>query len=580
MGAEILYAIGTLLSWAGWFFAIKTVVILSQLLAKVPGLDSARLQKGLIACGAAAGVLLISSALTPMKLEGAQNSGFRFPLVWFVLPWSAWLFVMALGLAAMRIIQALLTVNPDEKSEKGRAGLGWVAAAIIMVVLYRLDPDNRIQILRGGIDLQPTTAVGIILSLVAATFAMIVAGKETTSRGFASAFVTQSALLAGSVIFGLPFAFLIITSFKEDRDMSSPSGIVWVPKVQETVPFYDKRDPLFEATYQGQKVEGNILQTNADGTVHIDIQKPLAIRGTTFDAPKVNVKQIPKSGPVVEGTFHGQPFRGFVDEEMNDGHRRVQFLAPETLKGQEAVFEPFAVEPVRHVGLKWQNYPDALSYLPPETSGGLVYIQNTLTIVVFSVIGTILSSAIVAYAFSRLKFPGKDPLFAVLLSTMMLPGAVTLMPQFLIFRQLGWIDTLLPLWVPSFFGSAFNIFMLRQFFMQIPMELEDAAKIDGCNYLRSFWSIMMPLIKPALAVVAVTTFVGAWNNFMGPLIYINSPEHMPLSYALKLYSGDRGGEPGLLMAFATLCMLPVLGVFFFAQRYFIEGVTLSGLGGR
>jgi len=258
----------------------------------------------------------------------------------------------------------------------------------------------------------------------------------------------------------------------------------------------------------------------------------------------------------------------------------MQVLSPASLKGQEHIFSPDEVEPVRHVGLKTDNYPEALSYLPPETNNGLVYLKNTLILVVLGVIGTILSSSIVAYAFSRMKFPGRDLLFAILLSTMMLPGAVTLLPQFLIFRKLGWIDTLLPIWVPAFFASAFNVFLLRQFFKGIPMELEDAAKIDGCSYLKAFWSIMLPQIKPALAVIAIWTFMGAWNNFMQPLIYINSPENMPLSYALQLFQGDRGNEPGLMMAFATLTILPVLGVFFFAQKYFIEGVTLSGLGGR
>jgi len=211
---------------------------------------------------------------------------------------------------------------------------------------------------------------------------------------------------------------------------------------------------------------------------------------------------------------------------------------------------------------------------------GLVYLKNTLILVILSVVGTILSSSIVAYAFSRLKFPGRDLLFGLLLATMMLPGAVTLLPQFLIFRSLGWIDSLYPLWVPAFFASAFNVFLLRQFFKGIPMELEDAAKIDGCSYFRSFWNIMLPQIKPALAVIAIWTVLGAWNNFMGPLIYVNSPENMPISYALQLFHGDRSGEPGYLMAFATLTILPVLALFFFAQKYFIEGVTLSGMGGR
>jgi len=124
------------------------------------------------------------------------------------------------------------------------------------------------------------------------------------------------------------------------------------------------------------------------------------------------------------------------------------------------------------------------------------------------------------------------------------------------------------------------VFMLRQFFNQIPGELEDAAKIDGCSYPQSFWSVMLPQVKPALAVVAIWTFMGTWNNFLGPLIYVNSPEQMPIAYALQLFSGERSGEPGLLMAFATMSMIPVLALFFAAQKYFIEGVTLSGLGGR
>ena len=210
-----------------------------------------------------------------------------------------------------------------------------------------------------------------------------------------------------------------------------------------------------------------------------------------------------------------------------------------------------------------------------------MYLKNTLILVLLNVAGTLLSSSVVAYAFSRMQFPGRNVVFGILLSTMMLPGAVTLLPQFLIWRDLHAIDTLYPLWVTAFFGSAFNIFLLRQFFMQIPMELEDAAKIDGCTYIKTFWDIMLPQIKPALAVIAIWTFMAAWNNFMGPLIYINSPEHMPLSYGLQLFQGDRGAdEPGLVMAFATMCMAPVLVLFFFCQRYFIEGVTLSGLGGR
>ena len=163
---------------------------------------------------------------------------------------------------------------------------------------------------------------------------------------------------------------------------------------------------------------------------------------------------------------------------------------------------------------------------------------------------------------------------------MMLPATITLLPQFLLFRWFGWIDTLVAALVPAFFASAFNVFLLRQFFSQVPSELEDAGKIDGAGVLGTFWRIMLPQIKPALAVVAIWTFMGAWNDFMGPLLYVNTPENMPLSYALQLFQSERGGEPGLMMAFATLTVLPVVALFFFAQRYFIDGVTLSGLGGR
>jgi multiple sugar transport system permease protein len=163
---------------------------------------------------------------------------------------------------------------------------------------------------------------------------------------------------------------------------------------------------------------------------------------------------------------------------------------------------------------------------------------------------------------------------------MMVPGAVTLMPQFLIFRSLGWIDTLRPLWVPAFFGGAFNIFMLRQFFLSIPTELEDAAKIDGCGPFGIYWRVMLPLVQPALAAIAIMAILGAWNNFQGPLIYLSSPEKMPLAYGLQLYQQQHSGEPGLLMAASTMVILPIMALFFFTQRYFIEGVSLTGLGGR
>ena len=577
---NLIYAVGTLLTWVGWVTGVRAVWLILQIVFKSVGHDTQHGMKSLLGSGLTAGICFVATAVIPMRALTKASPGVRAPLVWFVMPYSAWLAVACAAMGGYRLIQSAGSISHEEKGARAKAAGIWALALVVFIALYKSDPANKLEILSGGIWLTVPVCGGMVFLGLAGMAAMVIAGRASATRGYAKTVVTQAALLAGSIVFGLPFAFLVITSFKEDRDMSSPNGIVWVPRVQQTVPYYSQKHPLYEGTYDGQTVDGTIIRTNSGGTVTVDITKPLAIRGSTFDAPQSALKQIPIQIPVVSGKVDGTAFEGKVVEEMDDGHRRVAFMSPQSLVGKEQVFAPADLEPVRHIGLRWQNYPDALSFMPPETAGGLVYLKNTLILVVMSVLGTILSSSIVAYAFSRMRFPGRDWLFAVLLSTMMLPAAVTLLPQFLIFRQLNWIDTLYPLWVPAFFASAFNVFLLRQFFKGIPMELEDAAKIDGCSYAKTFWSVMLPQIKPALAVISIWTFMGAWNNFMGPLIYVNSPENMPLSYALQLFQGDRTNEPGLLMAFATLCMVPVLAVFFFAQRYFIEGVTLSGLGGR
>lgn len=579
MTSNLLFAVGTLATWAGWILAARALYLLVQFLTKAPGQDPYRLQKGIFLCaiGAAVGI-----GLGMVMPQGSHSPivGPRLPLVWFVMPWTAWLVVVSVLMAAARVLQGWLGLNAHERADRLKAAGLWVVAGIVFFLLYRRDPENEIKILTGGIPFSLTTGVILAFLALGAMVAMSLAAKATQSRNLAKTFSAQAALLAGSVVFGLPFAVLVITSFKEDKDMSSPNGIVWIPKVQQKVPFMDPKQPMYAVTYGGQSVEGEIIERRKDGSVKLDVVKPLAIRGTTVDVPGNLLKPVPREVDLVKVKMDGQEVTGMVIDDLDDGRRVVRATAPDSVKGKEMVYLPSQVEGVRNVGLRTENYTEALSFLPPETNNGLVYVKNSLIIVIMSVIGTLLSSAIVAYAFSRLQFPGRNALFVVLLSTMMLPAAVTMLPQFLIFRSLGWIDTLYPLWVPAFFGSAFNIFLLRQFFMQIPMELEDASKIDGCNYIKTFWAIMVPQIKPALAVIAVWTFMGAWNNFMGPLIYINSPENMPLSYALNLFKGDRSGEPGLLMAFSTLTVLPVLALFFFAQRYFIEGVTLSGLGGR
>jgi multiple sugar transport system permease protein len=577
LNTGLLYALGTAAGWAGLFCMAWFLYAGLRLGLRIPGLDRGRTLTA-VAGSALAGALLLVISTRILRLE-SEGALWHVPLVWFVMPFMAWASLACGAMGLVRAGQAWLALSPMERRARiGSSGVWTLVAAAAFVLL--LQTENEFLMLQGAIELGPATGMALLLLSCGTVAAMALAGRWALARGWAKAVATHAALITGSVVFALPFAWLLITSFKEDRDMSSPDGIIWVPRVQQTVPFFDAEDPLLEGRFEGRTVRGTIIDRQPDGTVKIDILRPAALRGLTFEAPLASLKEVAKDAPLVTGDFEGRTVMGKVVQDLPDGSRKVSILEPPELEGGEFVKAHGELEPVRNVGLRWQNYRDALEFLPPETAMGLVYVKNTLILVVLSVLGTILSSAGVAYGFSRMRFPGRNVLFMVLLSTMMLPAAVTLLPTFLIFRQLGWIDTLLPLWVPAFFASAFNVFLLRQFFLGIPMELEDASKIDGCSYLRSFWSVMLPQIKPALAVIAIWTFMGAWNNFMGPLIYINSPENMPISYAVQLFHGDRGGEPGMLTAFTALSILPVLLLFFFAQRYFIEGVTLSGLGGR
>lgn len=223
--------------------------------------------------------------------------------------------------------------------------------------------------------------------------------------------------------------------------------------------------------------------------------------------------------------------------------------------------------------VRWDNYARALAKMNFPLA-----LKNTLIITVLTVSGQLLSSALVAYGFARLKFPGRDFLFMLVISTMMLPSQVTMIPVFIIFRTLGWVDTLKPLIVPSFLGAnAFAIFLLRQFFLTIPKELEDAARIDGCGSLRIFFQIMLPLAKPAMVTVGIFAFMGSWNDFFGPLIYLNSESMRTLAIALQTFQGQFTAEWNLLMAASVVVLLPVLVIFFSLQQYFVQGIVLTGL---
>lgn len=226
--------------------------------------------------------------------------------------------------------------------------------------------------------------------------------------------------------------------------------------------------------------------------------------------------------------------------------------------------------------LRWENYQDAVNRAPLWT-----WLRNTATVAVLAVIGNVLTSSLVAYGFARLEFPFKGPLFILLLSTMMLPDVILLVPQFILFRQFGWIDTLLPLVVPPFFGGgAFNIFLVRQFYLTIPRDFDDAARLDGASNWQIWRQIMLPLSAPALTAVAIFSFVHHWNDFMGPLIYLQSEDKKTLALGLRAFISPTDASWNISMAASMFLVVPVLVIFFFGQRYFIRGVAMTGITGR
>ncbi len=223
---------------------------------------------------------------------------------------------------------------------------------------------------------------------------------------------------------------------------------------------------------------------------------------------------------------------------------------------------------------KWSNFPNALKEFP-----FFLYLRNTLFIVAFQMLGNVSSAAIVGYSFARLRWPGRDIWFVVLLSTMMLPGVVTMVPTFIMFKNFGWMNTYLPFIVPTFCGSAFNIFLMRQFFRGIPMDLSESARLDGAGEFITFARIILPLCKPALATIAIFSFMGCWNDYMGPLLYLNDASKFTITYGLRSFQLEHDTDWPYLMAAATIISLPTVMLFFFCQRYFIEGITLTGMKG-
>ncbi len=382
---------------------------------------------------------------------------------------------------------------------------------------------------------------------------------------------------AGALIFVIPLVWMITTSLKApDQIFTNPPR--WIP--------YSQLYLTYETKILARN-DGKIkITVDEDGTKRIDLG------GYSHVIPAIAELQVKKNMRVVKGDVLATlPSKGRVSIvekadktkviSVTDRGRLIkEFNISQDTKAVVKDGDTVTMgDKLADVMPQWSNY--AKAWAPKALDETFTrYLMNTLIITITGIIGVLLSSTFVAYGFARFKFPYRDQLFLLMISTMMIPAQVTMIPTFFLFKSLGWIDTFAPLIVPTFFGGgAFNIFLMRQFLMTVPTELDEAAKIDGCNYLQIFWIILVPLVKPAMATTAIFGFVYNWNDFMNPLIYLNSTSNYTLALGLQTFTTMYGTNYDLMMAASTIVLLPILMIFFFGQRFFIEGVATSGLKG-
>ena len=377
---------------------------------------------------------------------------------------------------------------------------------------------------------------------------------------------TLYALLSGAgCLFGLPLLWLLLTSLKpSEQTMSNPPTLL--PRAYYAELGGYRVEIMLTARVTTPSV---LVETIADGRRDL---RPIHSPAGAIADPLVRVlKNAPTGWWLV--TVRGEIPAGVPARD---------------------VVPPSAIETRIHP--RWENYPDALAAMrgtPPASDGAAPrppnpeqdagfprFFWNTVIVCVLGVAGAVFSNALVAYGFARLKWRGRDAFFAVTLATLMVPFPVLMVPLYGVFKNLGWIGTLLPLWVPAWFGGAFNIFLMRQFFRTIPEELSEAARIDGASEWRIFWRVIVPLSKPVLAVVALFHFLYAWNDFLGPLLYLTRRPTYTLALALQQYQSQQGGvQWHHLMAASAVIILPVVVLFFLAQKTFVQGIATTGAKG-
>jgi multiple sugar transport system permease protein len=383
---------------------------------------------------------------------------------------------------------------------------------------------------------------------------------------------------AGALIFVIPLVWMISTSLKAPGEIFTMPP-KWIPYSELKLEYDTKITAHFPGKVKFEKDADGTERINLGGYSHvIPPIAQLQVRKNQNVEKGDILAVIPEKGRIklIENPDKTSIIRIVNDEGMTIKEYNLSEDSKPVVKEGEMVT---VGQKIADIMPQWSNYAKAWAPKAFDVTFNR-FLVNTLIITLTSILGVLLSSTFVAYGFSRFKFPGRDPLFLVMVSTMMIPAQVTMIPTFMLFKYLGWIDTFWPLIIPTFFGGgAFNIFLMRQFFMTIPYELDDAAKIDGCNYFQIFWTILLPLVKPAMATTAIFGFVYNWNDFMNPLIYLNSTSNYTLALGLQTFTTMYGTDYNLMMAASTIVLLPILLIFFFGQRFFIEGVATSGLKG-
>jgi multiple sugar transport system permease protein len=337
-----------------------------------------------------------------------------------------------------------------------------------------------------------------------------------TAQEFIGKAATILVLTVGAVVILTPLLFMISTSLKSRNQLrASPPPII--PWETTTVEVNGKDEPLYEVNLDGEIRQMALIKNRPEG-----------------------------KGLFVDPTNPDETYELVIADQ----------------------------KALRHIEIHWENYPEAFTQVPFDR-----YLINTLIITFAGMFGMLLSCSLVAYGFSRFRAPGLNVLFLILLSTIMLPRQVTLIPIYVFFQKIGWIDTLLPLIVPAFFANAYDVFLLRQFFMTVPLELDDAAKIDGANPIQTYLYVMLPQARPALVAVAIFHFLWAWNDFYEPLIFLHSRENWTVAVGLQTFNALYSVNTHLIMAASVVMVIPPIILFFLAQKIFTQGVVITGIKG-